>query len=442
MKEEQKLIEIIRTKYKTFLEKEGIKSIPDYLCVEKAFELEEVFDSCDVQHTNAAKNFLDLLPTLIKNKNNYLLNLLTNEIEKARIKLNSKELTKSKQNKRSYLGKFMKFIKVEIIPSNENGLLSELILDDLTLSDKELDEIINNKKNKIYLQSQLRTKFKSRLRTQDRVSGDKIWLPLRFIAKIYSIDFKQNQNQNQNLFTGWLNDLADNIFIHYKNNKLIDHFKLSEIDSLVLTQCDDNKKNFKVSVRKGQEDYDVLSPTGEGNMKTPMIVEDIKDIAIDHVKPIDKILRDLENRNELIMLKKVSDSYRALQEDEELDEKKAVDMLLNDQHFEMSTLRNELDKISANGPLRLMSAEYNSKKSNGETFKKIYMTKDDEYWGILEEEVYNGDSKEPEMILCQKLVNNIDDCGKTRVFPKYNIINKNNTDMTNNYNLETNIDYI
>lgn len=440
MKEEQKPIEIIRKQYKTFLEKEGIKSIPDYLCVEKAFELEEVFDSSVVQHTNAAKNFLDLLPTLIKKKDNDELTMLTNEIENARIKLNSKKLTKSKQNKRSYLGKFMKFIKVEIIPSNGNGLLSELKLDDLTLSDTELKEIINNKKNKIYLQSQLRTKFKSRLRTQDRVSGDKIWLPLRFIAKIYSIDFKQNQNQN--LFTGWLNDLADNIFIHYKKDKLIDHFKLSEIDSLVLTQCDDNKKNFKVSVRKGQEDYDVLSPTGEGNMKTPMIVEDIKDIAIDHVKPIDKILRDLENRNELIMLKKVSDSYRALQEDEELDEKKAVDMLLNDQHFKMSTLRNELDKISANGPLRLMSAEYNSKKSNGETFKKIYKTKDDEYWGILEEEVYNGENKEPEMILCQKLVNNIDDCGKTRVFPKDKIINKDNKDMTTNYKLETNIDYI
>lgn len=61
-----------------------------------------------------------------------------------------------------------------------------------------------------------------------------------------------------------------------------------------------------------------------------------------------------------------------------------------------------------------MSAEYNSNKSNGDTFKEIIRDKNGNYFGILLEEIKN-DSDDEEYILYQKLTNIITETGIMRI---------------------------
>lgn len=436
--EKKRPIEIILTEYETFLKEKKMDSFKIYLSVENAFTLEEVFDNCN--NKNAARNFLDLLPKLIKNNKIEMLRSLTQEILSARKGLN---LTRSKQSKSSYISKFLIFIEEKIISPNGDNLRDKFQKEfdsyNLTLTDKDIAVLNNDNNNKEYLQDQLRTKFKSRLRTQDRVSGDKIWLPLRFIAKLYNPEGRNN-NINNNAYLKWLNDLSNNIYIHYeeieKRTKFINSSKLSKIESLVLEAFEND--TFKVKVIKNGTKYQVLTPTGKSNEKEYMIVNDIKDIAIDHVKPIDKTLRELEQTDELPMLKKVSDLYRDLQENELLDEKDAVGMLQNDESFDLFKLTDELYKISRDGPLRLMTAKYNSQKSNGDTFKKI-LNINGIFWGVLEDKIYNKCAKKPTKIICQKLDNTKTEGGKIRIL---NNVDIEKYDFTEKFKWEENINCI
>ena len=363
-----------------------------------------------------AKQFLVLLPKLLnKEDGKILIERLIEEIE-------DKLYIDLSDNKKSYLRKFFNYI--ENITEEDRNEIIQLYGEKLLELNQEDNDFLNQCKT--FTKNQLISKFKSRLKTQDRVSGDKIWLPLRYIAKIYRQAPKLQvnpQEESENNFTTWLNSITNNIYILYtddiieENNNNVDncvssikYVKLAEINSLILKK--DNKNEFIVLINKeGENLKHVLTPTGKGNEKKIMRVKSIRDIAIDHVIPIDSILRKLEDDKELPLLKIVSDSYKALQELKNPNEKKAIDELLNDKEFfELNSLYYELKKISDVGPLRLMSAKYNSQKSNELTFKKIYL-KGGKYEGIIEDGIiYDGDNK-PNMILYQKLEEN----GKTRI---------------------------
>ena len=255
---------------------------------------------------------------------------------------------------------------------------------------------LKNEEGQIYLRSALLTKFKSRLRCQDRTSGDKIWLPLRFIAKLYSIE-KKYEAKKTNRFSEWLNNLAEGIFVHYVENQCIKSVNFgTENVSLKFEKHKDNKcdtDKFDVKVRivddNGKmKDYTAYTPTGKGNIKVPLIVKNISEIDIDHVKSIDLTLREKENNFKA--LKKVSDFYKELQEQDDCDENKAAKQLYDDmaKNNELEGLLEDLKLISNDGVLRLMDSQYNSQKSNGETFQDIIKIINDnrvEYWGIFEQ---------------------------------------------------------
>lgn len=239
-------------------------------------------------------------------------------------------------------------------------------------------------KRTVFLHEQLMTKFMGRLRRQDRISGNKVWLPLSYIAKLYKKAGKTKE------FTDWLRKLAEGIFVHYEDdNKEIKSVQFEKKQVfLVFEKNEENSDgtyNVKVALSASNKCYTAYTPTGEGNTKVPMIVKDISDIAIDHVKPIDLTLKELGDKGRIPNLKMVSDSFRDMmgrpeKADKDIEDE-SLDQLYN--NVDISKLTDELNLIRTDGVLRLMTSEYNGKKSNSTAYDKIIKIKGkEEYLGL------------------------------------------------------------
>lgn len=240
-------------------------------------------------------------------------------------------------------------------------------------------------KRTVFLHEQLMTKFMGRLRRQDRISGNKVWLPLSYIAKLYKKAGKTKE------FTDWLRKLAEGIFVHYEDdNKEIKSVQFEKKQVfLVFEKNEENSDgtyNVKVALSASNKCYTAYTPTGEGNTKVPMIVKDISDIAIDHVKPIDLTLKELGDKGRIPNLKMVSDSFRDMmgrpeKADKDIEDE-SLDQLYN--NVDICELTDELNLIRTDGVLRLMTSEYNGKKSNSTAYDKIIKIKGkEEYLGLL-----------------------------------------------------------
>lgn len=251
----------------------------------------------------------------------------------------------------------------------------------------------------VFLHEQLMTKFMGRLRRQDRISGNKVWLPLSYIAKLYKKAGKTKE------FTDWLRKLAEGIFVHYEDdNKEIKsvQFKAQQV-FLVFekkknsdgTYDSDGTYEVKVALSASNKCYTAYTPTGEGNTKVPMIVKDISDIAIDHVKPIDLTLRELDDKGRIPNLKMVSESFKDMmgrpeKADKDIEDE-SLDQLYN--NVDISKLTDELNLIRTDGVLRLMVSEYNGKKSNSTAYDKIIKIKGKgEYLGLLGEALLDDET--------------------------------------------------
>lgn len=237
-------------------------------------------------------------------------------------------------------------------------------------------------KRTVFLHEQLMTKFMGRLRRQDRISGNKVWLPLSYIAKLYKKAGKTKE------FTDWLRKLAEGIFVHYEDdNKEIKsvQFKAQQV-FLVFEKNSDGTYDVKVALSASNKCYMAYTPTGEGNTKVFMTVKDISDIAIDHVKPIDLTLRELDDKGRIPNLKMVSESFKDMmgrpeKADKDIEDE-SLDQLYN--NVNISKLTDELNLIRTDGVLRLMVSEYNGKKSNSTAYDKIIKIKGkEEYLGLL-----------------------------------------------------------
>lgn len=239
-------------------------------------------------------------------------------------------------------------------------------------------------KRTVFLHEQLMTKFMGRLRRQDRISGNKVWLPLSYIAKLYKKAGKTKE------FTDWLRKLAEGIFVHYEDdNKEIKSVQFEKKQVfLVFEKNEENSDgtyNVKVALSASNKCYTAYTPTGEGNTKVPMIVKDISDIAIDHVKPIDLTLRELDDKGRIPNLKMVSESFKDMmgrpeKADKDIEDE-SLDQLYN--NVDINKLTDELNLIRTDGVLRLMTSEYNGKKSNSTAYDKIIKIKGkEEYLGL------------------------------------------------------------
>lgn len=249
-------------------------------------------------------------------------------------------------------------------------------------------------KRTVFLHEQLMTKFMGRLRRQDRISGNKVWLPLSYIAKLYKKAGKTKE------FTDWLRKLAEGIFVHYEDdNKEIKSVQFEKKQVfLVFEKNEENSDgtyNVKVALSASNKCYTAYTPTGEGNTKVPMIVKDISDIAIDHVKPIDLTLKELGDKGRIPNLKMVSDSFRDMmgrpeKADKDIEDE-SLDQLYN--NVDINKLTDELNLIRTDGVLRLMVSEYNGKKSNSTAYDKIIKIKGkEEYLGLLGEALLDDET--------------------------------------------------
>ena len=343
-----------------------IPSAEDYKHVKYAFGYKEAFTKCKKQD---ASSFLQNLPQLIKNNKQNEIEDWVNDIRNNAVD----NFPKSKKSYKTYLRQFLNFVDINIL-NISNGVI-----------ELKQNSLINT--------------FKGRLRSQDRVSGDKIWLPLSLISNIFS-------KNNDDGFSGWLDLLTKNIYIHYKDkDNNIKSTLLEDIDYLRLKKRHDELFNVFVKIKDKNGTYRVQTPTGEGNKKEPMIVSGIKDIAIDHIKPIDKILR--EQKRYLGNLETVSEFYKNRKQngDNPENKKAADDFWTQNTNYDLEELYNELKLIHKEGRLRLMASKYNTQKSNGETFIE-YRKEGNDYYGIMSNIVYYDGYKDLKMTLYQYLNEN------------------------------------
>lgn len=406
-KKEKLPIDFVLDEFVKKLRDDGKKSANQYRQVKNAFGVEDAFASA----TNAENNFLELLPKLLaidkyeKKDVKEIIGEIIDGIEKKSLKgypWNKNGL----KSYRTYLGSFLRFVK-QINTNTKDAILKECYNNKQDLSLSPLDKkILSQNVEKIYGQVKLIGAFKSRLNRQERISGDKIWLPLDLIRRVFKARRKVDN------YWEWIDGLAKSVYIHYadNNNHVCKVCIGEEKVSLVLSmnqQC-----SYSVLLVKNEEGkknkYQVLTPTGRGNEKEYLSVNnanDLREIAIDHVKPIDKSLRDLQP--ELRMLKIISDKFKELKKDGKANDIKAKDDAAEEikNSINLEQLQQELIWIKDDSPLRIMASKYNSQKSNGNTFREIWRFtekgKEDKYWGIMEEKgVFYGDQ---ELFLYQEL---------------------------------------
>lgn len=433
---------------KLFVDSLNIKSKKEYKQVVNALNTEEIYGP------NKGRLFLELLVRMIPSNNDSIkvnrqkwseIEKIVDAMDKHLSEFRNKTSAEHKKSYKSYLNRFFKFLR----DNKNHNILSELQkgLKMNAAATAAKNALIQGFDGEIYLYSALRTKFKSRLRCQDRTSGDKIWLPLRFIAKLYSID-KKNKKKKNNPFSQWLDSLVNGISVHYDdtNTGKVSHLTFNENLSLVFTNKD--KEGYDVfvwQINNGHKDeFRVLTPTGKGNQKVPMKVKSISEIDIDHVKSIDATLREKEQY--LIELKKVSDFYKDMVEEEEYDENAKAEELLKDNNkkLNLALLQQELITIGNDGLLRLMDSKYNSQKSNGETFKEIRKIADNKYIGIIEEGIKmdnypNGNS----MTLYQELTDVLIQTGNLSIaYSNSASLNGQDVNQDPNFTLKDIIDII
>ena len=375
----------------------------NYSCLGQAFNYLKERNASEVE-----VKFGEILPVLLKLRKNDDIRILVDFLRCTICKLDwNRESGQALDNAKTYLSKFIDYAE----NAHKRGILLSK-LDETDIDEKEKEEYLNMvnkaKQNRVIIShDDLRKTFKNRLRCQDRTSGDKIWLPLKNKKKIYNPEAKKGKNYT-NDFIEWLNSLVDNIYVHYSDDSDENKVKSAKFGNkkLYLEFIKNKNNEFDVNVilskngKKGKC-FRALTPTGKGNCKEPMTVMKIGDIAIDHVKPIDQTLRDLE----LPFLKIVSDVYKTIQDDVNIKEDVLIKEL-SQWYFFLAGLKKDLYRIGEDGLLRLMASKYNSQKSNANTFQEIVKVKN-KYYGIFEKEDVIKDDNENRVYYYQELTDNI-----------------------------------
>ena len=214
--------------------------------------------------------------------------------------------------------------------------------------------------------------MKSRLRTQSRLSGNKTWLPLRFIGKI---DSKLRKN--------YVDKIYEELKIIIIDGNSYEHKPVYKIDKLILSP-NDNGSYDVYCIYEGKR-YRVGTPIGYLNKKEQMRVNDVNDIVIDHVTPIDTTLSNLK----LSELDKVSKIVKEVKnysgkKGNALESEAYSFYIKGKKEIDINILQNDLYNIIKDSHYRLVSASMNSKKSNLIDYKEIYKVNDDYYAKIAD----------------------------------------------------------
>lgn len=268
----------------------------------------------------------------------------------------------------------------------------------------------------------LRTVILRRLRTQSRMSGNgtqKPWLPLRFLNKINS-----SKNPNSSITSVFIQTIYDRLHIIVDNSpiSISKPIPVNKIDRLEI----DNNGNVFCYVQGSSNCYKVLTSTVL-NRKVPMIInppvskEDaLRQIAIDHVTPIDKTLKDFNsNLTQLHVITQHINNWKVTNgittSGQTLDQKAATSCSLP--YVNITALENELSLIAGDSHYRLISANNNLSKSNLLEYKEIYKINPSQYLAVVEDNNVLDQNGNPAVIY-QKLDNTQN--------PTIHVMSKNN----------------
>ena len=203
----EKAIKILLEAFVNNLKDSKIQTAEQYKQVRNALAKEDVFQ------TDVEKNFLTLVIKLIANNREDECIKLIGLLRYSVCVYNWGSL----RSYETYCNKFTDFLEKLL----SSGAASKKSIKKKiasacttpTLSDTEESWLKTAfAKRTVFLHEQLMTKFMGRLRRQDRISGNKVWLPLSYIAKLYKKAGKTKE------FTDWLRKLAEGIFVHYEDD--------------------------------------------------------------------------------------------------------------------------------------------------------------------------------------------------------------------------------
>ena len=237
------------------------------------------------------------------------------------------------------------------------------------------EDVIESLKNNYcvfgYQAKDVKNRFKGRLRRQSRISGDKIWLPLSFLAKLYD-------SKNHNGMKEWIEETYNRIKIVLKFGSDNKHINLNEVLYIGICRSGDVFALYKEDESKTANWYQVMTPSGYLNDKIDMNINgDIGKIVIDHVTPIDKTLKGLNCK----YLKQISEYIKQYKTSHsnlkgyKLEIEAFNDFATKRIDIDLNRLLIELTQILNASHYRLMCGGLNLEKSNLFTYTKYFKDK-------------------------------------------------------------------
>lgn len=207
--------------------------------------------------------------------------------------------------------------------------------------------------------------IKKRLRTQDRISGVKVWLLMRTILKLLGSTW----------FDEWCRSIIDNTWVLVDNQGK--YIRLNRVDELILMPNPNGNNSVWIVV--GDQEYQVYTRTTQNGIPGPIDPLDVKkigDVSLDHKKAIDSTLRDLGNQNKLSELNKISDIAKHIKDAICVESGYDIDknIIVCGNRIESSNpvasavidldeLRKEMDFIKNDTKYELMDGSQNGKKN-------------------------------------------------------------------------------
>jgi hypothetical protein len=209
------------------------------------------------------------------------------------------------------------------------------------------------------------------------LSWNRRYFPLDFIKKVLN---KRANKKERKIIENWVTDTIKNINVLARNDKNeYQNLKFSDVCLFELHRPTLNK-SFEVYVIKNKgnkEKLTLMTPSARSETPKVMEVKGLKDISIDHLIPLELIVRQLRE-DEKTALRRISDEY-------EKDPESAAEVF-NDSII--SKLGGELETIRKDAHCRLMQRNENSIKSNNTSYVK-YEEDDGVYKFIISEDVLN-----------------------------------------------------
>lgn len=234
--------------------------------------------------------------------------------------------------------------------------------EDKELTTNELATIANITKSKITLtREQLIAVFASRMNTQNRCSGEKVFLPMGLIGKVLR---KADKNMKVSLgsILEWSRNEAKKVKLHVENGTV----PILKISKLII---DTYSGEVTLVMNDGETSMRVFDPVVNGK-KEPMYIYRISHADIDHEVEIDTILK--QNGVKLQGLRMLTDWIKKAQEEmkfEKIDKdniKEIFNRIEEWNDFEELTDKNlinniidDLELISKEEKLQLASGKWN-----------------------------------------------------------------------------------